>query len=137
MKKPNQICWQKYEDVLESQVNSPLLDRLYKAASSKLFEDAPEDQYDDTSYADGQEIEEEQSFFMLDKDFSAEVMLATNYDCWLGHTNFNITENIKQKLNEVEGVEVLKVCSRYRFFIGVGRMFEFSYVRGNIEKALY
>ncbi len=136
MKKSNQICWQKYEDVLESQVNSPLLDRLYKAASSKLFEENIEEQ----SYAEGideQVREEDQSFFMLDKDFSAEIMLATNYDCWLGHTNFNITEKIKKKLNEVEGVEVLKVCSRYRFFIGVGRMFDFSNVRGNIEKTLY
>lgn len=135
MKNSNQICWQKYEDVLESQVNSPLLDRLYKAAASKLFDDT-EEHIDDTSY-DREETEEEQSFFMLDKDFSAEIMLATNYDCWLGHTNFNITENIKKKLNEVEGVEVLKVCSRYRFFIGVGRMFDFADVRGNIEKTLY
>lgn len=135
MNKSNQICWQKYEDVLESQVNSPLLDRLYKAAASTIQEEHIEDQHEEKLYAE--ESQEEQSLFMLDKDFSAEVMLATNYDCWLGHTNFNITEKIKKKLNEVEGVEVLKVCSRYRFFIGVGRMFDFSNVRGNIEKTLY
>ena len=136
MKNSNQICWQKYEDVLESQVNSPLLDKLYKAATSKLFDDNIEEQIEDTPYEpDGNE--EEQSFFILDKDFSAEITLATNYDCWLGHTNFNITQNTKKKLNEVDGVEVLKICSRYRFFIGVGRMFDFADVRGNIEKTLY
>ena len=51
----------------------------------------------------------------------------------MGHTNFNLTEDIKESLNEVDGVEVLKICSRYRFFVGVGRMFDFSDVRKNIE----
>jgi hypothetical protein len=51
----------------------------------------------------------------------------------LGHTNFNITKEIKDKLNRTEGIELLKICSRYRFFIGVGRMFDFGNVRKVIE----
>lgn len=133
MKSTKQICWQKYEDVLESHVNSPLLDKLYQAAASKLL---PEPEPEELSYGQ-EEVAEESSFLMLDKDFSTEIMLATNYDCWLGHANFNITRGVKKQLNEVEGVEVLRICSRYRFFIGIGRMFEFADVRNNIEKALY
>jgi len=30
----------------------------------------------------------------------------------------------------------LKICSRYRFFIGIGRMFDFKNVRKNIENIL-
>ena len=48
-------------------------------------------------------------------------------------TRINIIKNI---LNTIDGVEVLKICSRYRFFIGVGKMFDFSEVRKNIEKEL-
>ena len=67
-------------------------------------------------------------------ELSNEITLAASFDCWLGHTNFNLTEEIKDNLNKVDGVEVLKICSRYRFFVGIGKMFEFSDVRETIEK---
>ena len=43
---------------------------------------------------------------------------------------------VKDKIEKSEGVEVLKICSRYRFFLGVGRMFDFTDVRNNIETLL-
>ena len=73
---------------------------------------------------------------VLDKDFSKELLLATNYECWMGHTNFNITPKIKKTLDSVAGVEIMKVCTRYRFFVGIGRMFDFSEVRKDIENRL-
>ena len=45
---------------------------------------------------------------VLDKDFSKELLLATNYECWMGHTNFNITPKIKKTLDSVAGVEIMK-----------------------------
>ena len=36
----------------------------------------------------------------------------------------------------LEGIELLKVFSRYRFLVGVGKMFEFSDVRKTIEDTL-
>jgi hypothetical protein len=65
-----------------------------------------------------------------------DAMMITNFDCWLGHTNFDITPDIKKALDKTEGVELLKVMSRYRFFIGVGKMFEFAKVRKSIETEL-
>ena len=47
-----------------------------------------------------------------------------------------ITKKIKDTLNAAEGVEILKINSRYRFFIGVGKMFDFKDVRTNIEEKL-
>ena len=58
------------------------------------------------------------------------------FECWIGHTDFNITSSEVDRLNIVEGVEVLKIMSRYRFFIGVGKLFTFSSVRPLIESAL-
>ena len=66
--------------------------------------------------------------------FYEDMSLLSTYDCWLGHTNFNITHVIKQELDKVDGIEILKVCSRYRFFIGIGQMFNFQDVRKQIEE---
>ena len=63
-----------------------------------------------------------------------DMAMLSNFDCWIAHTNFDITKDIKNKLNKVEGVELLKICSRYRFFIGIGKMFDFKEVRKNVEK---
>ena len=68
--------------------------------------------------------------------FMDDVNMTANFDCWMGHTNFDLTKEIKHSLDHVEGVEVLKICSRYRFFIGIGRMFDFKNVRKNIENIL-
>ena len=54
------------------------------------------------------------------------------FDCWVGHTNFEITHKMKDAISATEGVELL-------FFIGIGRMFTFSGwdgVRYKIEKSI-
>ena len=66
------------------------------------------------------------------------------WDCWLGYTNFSITNEIEEEIggdNEglkegVDGIEALKVLGRYPFFIGVGKLFDIREVRENIEKNL-
>jgi len=61
------------------------------------------------------------------------------FDCWVGHTNFEITHKMKDAISAIEGVELLSVLSRYRFFIGIGRMFTFNGwngVRYKIEKSI-
>ena len=58
------------------------------------------------------------------------------WDCWMGYTNFGITEDIQSKMQGVDGVDALKVMSRYSFCVGVGKMFKFSKVRKDIENAI-
>jgi|APGre2960657423_1045063.scaffolds.fasta_scaffold135508_1 hypothetical protein len=58
------------------------------------------------------------------------------FDCWICHTNFDITESDKAALDLVDGIEVLKIMSRYRFFIGIGKMFSLTDVRPLVETAL-
>lgn len=58
------------------------------------------------------------------------------YECWMGYTNFDITNQIQSQIEKVEGVELLFVISRYRFFLGVGKMFDFRNVRTDIESLL-
>jgi hypothetical protein len=74
--------------------------------------------------------------FPMSQKLLEDIHVISNFDCWVGHTNFDITHKIKDKLDKIPGVELLKICSRYRFFIGIGNMFDFSEVRKNIEKEL-
>ena len=58
------------------------------------------------------------------------------FDCWMGYTNFEITHSVKDTLEKTEGVELLHIMTRYRFFLGVGKMFNFSDVRRSVETLL-
>ena len=134
------IGWQKYEDMINKQLTSPLASLL--ASNQLMFSN---------SYLEEGEDEEEENFEIQDlvdsedkdvlvvpvpSDFYSQINLVTNYECWIGHTNFDITESVKDQINDTFGVEILKVYSRYRFFIGIGRMFDFKDVRKIIEETL-
>ena len=59
------------------------------------------------------------------------------WDCWIGYTNFPVTNKICKVLNkEIEGIEALKILGKYSFFIGVAKLFDISNVRKDIEEAL-
>lgn len=59
------------------------------------------------------------------------------WDCWIGYTNFPVTNKISEILNKnVEGIEALKILGKYSFFIGVAKLFDISEVRKNIEEML-
>lgn len=56
---------------------------------------------------------------------------------WIGHTNFNISQNIASIIEETEGVEILDIFTRYRFRIAVGQAFKDREVMQNIQEAIY
>lgn len=58
------------------------------------------------------------------------------WECWLGYTNFDLTHKISDKMKFIKGVEALRIMSRYTFCVGVGKMFNFSTVRKDIENAV-
>lgn len=59
------------------------------------------------------------------------------WDCWIGYTNFPITNKVSHTLNKsVEGIEALKILGKYSFFIGVAKLFDISEVRKDIEETL-
>lgn len=54
----------------------------------------------------------------------------------LCHTNFNITRSESNIIKKAIGVEILEIQSRYRFRIGIGRIFKVSEVIDTVTKAL-
>lgn len=126
------IGWQKYEDMLKKQISSPLASIMM---SSQLDLVEEEDYLEEGVFEE--EIESQEIMAVpVPNSFYEQISLITNYDCWLGHSNFDLTPSIKSEIEKVEGVEVLKICSRYRFFLGIGQMFKFTDVRKNIEEII-
>ena len=128
------IGWQKYEDIIEENISSPIMDSILNKLAEKASEDEDEGYKD--SYSESEETEETHAMIPMSKQLIDDISMLTNFDCWMGHTNFDITPKIKNQLDLVKGVELLKICSRYRFFIGVGKMFDFKDVRQRIEDTI-
>ncbi len=59
-----------------------------------------------------------------------------SFNFWIAHTNFNITDSIASLIERTDGVEVLDILTRYRFRIGIGKIFRdrdvMKYVNDNI-----
>jgi len=148
-KHTKKIGWQKYEDYIEKQLTSPMLTNIIQNIAMQHLEKLSSDQ---ASFDEDQEDEEDEddSYDIFDKKHTTnaspvlpltpqlidDIAMLSSFDCWLGHTNFDITHDTKDILNKIPGIEVLKICSRYRFFVGIGQMFDFTNVRNDIEKAL-
>lgn len=58
------------------------------------------------------------------------------FNFWIGHTNFNISKLIAQKIEQTPGVETLDVFTRYRFRIAIGKAFEPREVMLNIDSKI-
>lgn len=140
MSKKKKIGWQKYEDVLESQLHSPFVQEVMlqlQEQEQAIIRDLIETgDYEAMEQEYGEAVPVQSASVQVSEDLMKEAAVLANFDCWIGHSNFDITESIKDELEKTNGVEVLKIQSRYRFFIGVGRMFEFQSVRKEIENSL-
>jgi hypothetical protein len=59
------------------------------------------------------------------------------FNFWVGYTNFNITKPIAYIIEKTNGVETLDIFTRYRFRIGVGKLFEDGEVMREINSRVY
>lgn len=126
------IGWQKYEDMIKNQISSPFASLLL-TNNINMLEYNEEEEQEEIDIETLQDSDQDLLIIPVPENFSEQLSLLTNYECWIGHTNFDITESIKDTIEKTKGVEILKVYSRYRFFIGIGKMFNFSEVRKQIE----
>jgi len=59
------------------------------------------------------------------------------FNFWTGYTNFNITKSVAHIIEKTNGVETLDIFTRYRFRIGVGKLFEDGDVMREINSRVY
>ena len=131
------IGWQTYQDLIEKQINSPMLNMLIDGLTNKVADTMGLDNQDEIAYNDQQpEPMDLGPMLPISNQLIEDMAMLSNYDCWIGHCNFDITEETKELLDQTPGIEVLKIISRYRFFIGIGKMFEFADVRKYIDEEI-
>lgn len=53
-----------------------------------------------------------------------ETLLSEKYNLWMAHTNFDLTTELVENIEEIPGVETLCIFSRYRMRIGIGKLFD-------------
>lgn len=59
-----------------------------------------------------------------------------NFNFWVGHTNFDITPMEKQVIETCPGVETFDLLTRYRFRVGIGKVFDSPSVKVMIQEML-
>src|SRR3990167_840241 len=68
---------------------------------------------------------------------SSDPMLPSRlFSCWVCHTNFDIGQKEYNVLMKTPGIEIIRVLSRYRFFMGVGKLFNMRDIRRELNKEL-
>lgn len=58
------------------------------------------------------------------------------FNFWLGHTNFDITQNVADIVQSIDGVETLDIFTRYRFRVAFGKAFSDREVMGKITETI-
>ena len=135
MSKPKQIAWESWNAKVEEIITPP---------------SEPQSQEKDTSEPPYNDIE---NYELLSPDillqpqkilytpmgpYPEESLMkpSDRWDCWLGYTNFDISNAVEDQIENIGGVEALRVLGRYTFFIGVGKLFDIKNVRMDFEKEL-
>ena len=92
------------------------------------------DEQEDLEYKD-----EEGPHMMLPFPFPhpAPVKIATekDFNFWMGHTNFPISQPILELITLCPGVESADILTQYRFRIGIGMLFKSNEVMSGLTQA--
>lgn len=56
------------------------------------------------------------------------------FNFWVGHTNFSISKPIANIIETTDGIETLDIFTRYRFRIGIGKLFKSSDVMSSVVR---
>ena len=130
MSKPKKIAWQSWnavvQDFYQNDTDLSILEELMSSQEEgaefpmRFLEPAPRVLY--TPYGP-----QAADSFLKPSD---------RWDCWIAYTNFDVTTKIRDEVELVDGVEAIKIMGRYTFFIGVGKLFNATEVKLNIENCI-
>lgn len=104
MKKSNnkKIGWQKYEDFLEKQLSSPILTTIIQNVAAQhldaiidITDDEDGDLEVDDYKEDSKNLIKSSPMLPITQQLMDDVTMLSSFDCWIGHTNFDITHQIK------------------------------------------
>ena len=108
--------------------------------SQNMLDDEEEDE-EDRDYAMGGydkkiALEEMDSLVSQTVIMCNESQMINSLSMWIGHCNINLSETLIDNLVAASGVETLDVMTRYRFRVGIGKMFDPGLVKTNLAKII-
>lgn len=59
------------------------------------------------------------------------------FNFWVGHTNFDVTPSVVSIIDSYDGIETLDVFTRYRFRIGIGKLFNAADTMYSLSETIY
>lgn len=138
MSKEIKIVWQKWFDPLGQDDLENLSDDTENTLEPEYYEEEIEQEIPE---------EEETHFYRTPTKVIMTPMgmipynenTASNkiFNFWMGHTNFDINAHICLLLEQQQGVETLDIFTRYRFRIGIGKLFDAKTVMYEINQKVY
>tara|TARA_Y100000004_G_scaffold179670_1_gene223505 strand:+ start:615 stop:1058 length:444 start_codon:yes stop_codon:yes gene_type:complete len=140
MSEISQIVWQKWFDPLgeDDHENYPDIEDVEDVENAEYYKDSQDNDIEDNGETD---------FFKRPTKVIMTPMgmipynenTASNkiFNFWIGHTNFNLSLPVCTIIEQEEGVETLDIFTRYRFRIGVGKLFNAKTVMYNINNNVY
>ena len=159
MTQDRKIIWEKWRDPYGEDADEAewpgahgnfTTDKIIKSATVGRYEDDDDD--DDESF-EPQDIDEAMMEHQRQQlqNMKKTPMIATPmglipmteharagrlFNFWTAHTNFPITKEIKDIIDDTDGVETLDIFTRYRWRISIGKAFSSPEVKNNLMKAL-
>jgi hypothetical protein len=135
MNKKNEIAWAKWTDIL-----SQTKEAEYTPEKDVVkFDNDPNDIFTNDNASEDESDENPIPVILTPIGILNLKMLnhpEKSFNFWMAETNFDITGEVVGIINDIPGVEILDVFTRYRFRICIGNRFKFQDVRQSIEAAL-
>lgn len=127
MKKINWESWNAIEEDIVAKIN----EKRNIEPPELIFDERPESQI--LEFPPSPIFETPFGSYNVDSSFKP----SSRWECWIGHTNFNVSANVVNVINKTEGVESVVVMGRYTFCVAIKKqLFNSREVRDNIQDLL-
>jgi hypothetical protein len=123
----NKIVWEKWKDPLSQQKDEWFPEQKEKPPEDTYFEEPYEEDVTEGIPA---------QYFMSNMGvvpYNPMEAINKMFNFWTGHTNFSITPDVAVKIEKIEGIEVLDILTRYRFRVGIAKLFRDRNVMNKIQ----
>lgn len=120
------------------------LKNIGKPASPNVFNHVEFEKFDPTIIQNVVQSSEDESEFQYEEPkntaktiiVSQDSQLLQTSNLWVANCDVRLRKDFVRILSELEGVESLNFISRYRFRVGIGKLFDENTVKNNIAKII-
>lgn len=137
----NRIVWEKWYDPLgEDDLESVEVKQITSDDIPPTFYDDHGDEIDNNAIANHEPYKKPLKIIVTPMGiipYTENTASNKIFNFWVGHTNFNLTNFICELIENSEGVETLDIFTRYRFRIGIGKLFDVKTTISQIDHLIY